>query len=394
MGSSYLEGPTLLVEVNEMPKSDVDLSAIAGLKTCFVFDWLTAMGGAEEVTRVLVDFLPGDVYTGQFNPAKFKWLDPSRVKTSWVDKMPLAHTKHYVYAPILPHVYRNFDLTAYDLVIVFSHTLAHNIRKVRPDARVVSYYCTPVRALWYPEIDRRASASPLTKPLVSHLKKLDLEASKRPDQAWAISQTAADRIVEIYKRPCDRVIFPPVDTAKFADVDRKGTDGGYLMWGRFIPYKRFDLAIDAAKKMGFKLNLVGTGPLEESLRERAAGHENIVFHGRLPDPDLKELMGRSKAVFFPTYEDFGIVPVEAMAAGLPVITYFKGGAAETVTPECGVHMQNLEVEDVCAAVEEAERREFSPETLRNNAERFSTDRFYREFADGLNDLVKNGRKKG
>jgi glycosyltransferase involved in cell wall biosynthesis len=327
----------------------------------------------------VLNLFPGVVFTSQANRGKFPWLENVEVRTSFVQNLPLAMTKQWIYSPFVTYVYPAFDLRAFDLVLSDSHSFAHGVIK-RADALHVNYYHTPARSLWSPEIDSRASGF-LKQRLAKWLKKRDLEFSKRPDVIFANSETTAERVERFYDRKVDRVIYPPVHTDRFLRIPRSAAEEGYLMWGRLIPYKRFDLAIDAAKRLGFKLNIVGNGPSSEELKERASGACNVVFHGRLSDPDLDRLMSRCRAVLFPCYEDFGIVPVEAMAAGLPVVAYGEGGASESVTPDCGVLMRDLTVDELVRGIEDLERRQFEESVIRARAREFDVEVFraaYRE----------------
>ncbi|HZH98795.1 MAG TPA: glycosyltransferase, partial [Fimbriimonadaceae bacterium] len=188
-------------------------------------------------------------------------------------------------------------------------------------------------------------------------------------------------IEEFYGRKVDRVIYPPVHTQNWSEVEHVSDEEGLLYWGRLIDYKRVDLAIDAVRKTGHKLNIVGSGPLDAELRKRASGMSNVVFHGRLPDEELKVLMSRSRAVVFAAYEDFGIVPVEAMAAGLPVIAFGQGGAAETVLPEFGVRFMEQTVESLTGAIEALQGRTFDPTALKAHAAQFDVERFRREYTE-------------
>lgn len=343
------------------------------MRIALVHDWLVNPGGSEEVFREMLDLYPGVVFTSQVNRAKFPWLEGVEVRTSFVQRLPLAMSKQWIYSPFVTYVYPGFDLREFDLVLSDSHSFAHGVVK-RPDAIHVNYYHTPARGLWSPEIDRRAQGF-FKQWLARWLKKRDLEFSKRPDVVLANSRTTAARVERFYGRKVDRVVYPPVHTGRFVKIPRISDDEGYLMWGRLIPYKRFDLAIEAARRLGFKLNIVGKGPSLAELERQAQGVENIVFHGRLADEELDKLMARSKAVLFPCYEDFGIVPVEAMAAGLPVVAYEKGGASETVTAEFGVQMRELTVDDLVAAVRELEDRRFDPDALRTHAQSFDVEVF-------------------
>lgn len=353
------------------------------MKFALVHDWLTVPGGSEDVFKEIVQMFPGVVFTSQFDATRIKFLKDHEVRTSYVQKLPLALKKHYLYAPLLAGVYRRFDLREFDVILSDSHSFAHGVVK-RPDALHINYYHTPARSLWVPEIDRRASGG-LIKPLIAkRLRILDLEASKRPDVLLANSKTTAARITKFYGRDVERVIYPPVYTEKFLSVPRLNTDEGLLAWGRLIEYKRFDLAIVAARKLGMRLNIVGTGPMDASLKELSGGDSNIVFHGRLPDAELLALMARSRAVLFPGYEDFGIVPVEALAAGLPVVAYNQGGASETVLPQFGTLFEEQSVDALCAALRALDEVHFDVEAARAHAKTFDATCFrtqYREVVE-------------
>ncbi len=352
--------------------------------TALVHDWITVPGGAEEVLREILGLFPGTVFTAQYNPARFPWLANAKVKDTWLSKMPLSKTRHFIYAPILADVYSHIDLSGYKLILTDSHTFAHHVKKPK-DALHICYYHTPARSLWAPEIDDRASGNdPLRRAIVKRLKRLDLLASKNPDVVLANSETTAARIRSVYGREVEEVIYPPVETKKWSDVKRVSDDEGYLLWGRLIRYKRYDLAIEAAKITGAKVNIVGAGPYTEKLKEMASGVNNVVFHGRLPDEHLKDLMSRCRGVLFPGYEDFGIVPVEAMAAGLPVVAFGKGGASETVTEQCGVQFMEQTPASLAEAIRQLEKRSFEPEILQKRASLFDSEVFRTKYRAAIN----------
>lgn len=362
-------------------------------KVAIVNDWLTVMGGAEEVLRTIHNLMPDvPIYAAQFNPEKISWLRDKDVRPHWVSSLPLSKKKHYLYAPILADAYRSFDLQEYDLLITLSHTFAHNA-KPHPGAVNFCYYHSPARSLWFPEIDGRAGKGLVRTRIVNRLKRLDLVAAKNPTYLVCNSQTIADRIEQVYRRKVDNILAPSVDVDRWLDTPRQSDTEGYTMWSRMIPYKKFDLAIESAKLGGFKLNLVGTGPYEEKLKEMAAGAKNIIFHGRLPDDQLKDLLSRSRGVLFPAYEDFGIVPVEAMAAGLPVIVYDKGGAAESVSHEFGEHISSQTPEEIVAAVKRLESRAFDADRLREHSKQFGVERFEQLFVDYLEQALERGAER-
>jgi len=342
-----------------------------------VHDWLTIPGGSEDVFREINDLFPGVVFTSQWDAHRVPFLAGREVRSSFVQRMPLALTKHYLYAPILPYIYRGFDLSEFDVVLSDSHSFAHGVRK-RPGGLHINYYHTPARSLWVPEVDPRAS-SPMLRWLAARMRVMDRIAARNPDLVIANSRTVAERIKQAYDRDVDAVIYPPVHVDRWIENPRKSEDLGFLYLGRLISYKRVDLAIEAAMKMGVPLQVVGEGPLEKSLRRKVGEHANIVFHGRLKRSDLAELVSRCRALIFPGVEDFGIVPVEAMAAGLPVVAYGTGGATETILPEFGEFFHEQTPDALIAAMERVNSRRFDTEAMRAHTRQFSVDRFREEY---------------
>jgi glycosyltransferase involved in cell wall biosynthesis len=349
----------------------------APVKIAAVHDWLVNPGGSEEVLREVLSLYQCVLFTSQCNRSLFPWLEGVEVRTSCIQRLPFSLTKHALYAPLASWAYPRFDLSEYDVVLSDSHSFAHGVKK-RADALHVNYFHTPPRSLWLPEIDRRASGL-LARLIVGTLKKRDLAASRRPDVLFANSKTTAERIRRFYGREVSQVIYPPVHTETFRKVERRADDEGFLIWGRLVHYKRVDLAIEAARITGVRLNVVGSGPLEATLKEQAERLPNVRFHGRLPMERLLELLSRSKAVLFPAYEDFGIVPVEAMAAGVPVAAYAMGGAAESITPETGVLMREQSPECLADAIRELQRRSFDEKTIRARAAQFDVEVFREQY---------------
>lgn len=358
-------------------------------KMCIVHDWMTVMGGAEEVLKVMHELLPAPIHVAQYNPEKVKWAADADVRSHWISGLPFSKTKHYLYSPVLADVYRSFDLSEYDVVVSVSHTFAHHA-KARPDAVHFGYYHTVARALWVPEIDGRVGEGFVRKAIADRLRRLDLEAAKNFTYVTSNSRTAGARVEKYYKRPVDNVLYPCVNTVKWSDTPRASDEEGYVMWSRLIPYKKFDLAIQAAKLAGFKLHIVGSGPFESELKAMAHGHSNIVFDGRLPDDELKKLLSRARGVLFPAYEDFGIVPVEAMAAGLPVVVYNQGGASETVLPAFGEHIEAQTPDELVAAIGRLEKKSYDSNALKAHAEKFSEERFRGELLDFIEAAIERG----
>ncbi len=356
---------------------------------CHVHDWLTIPGGAEEVLRHMLQVAPGDVLAAQYNPDNFPWLQGVKVRNHWISNLPWSKSKHYLYAPFLADVYREMSCRKYETVVCNSHSFAHGV-KVNPNSVFYCYYHTVARSIWLPEIDGRAGSGWIRKQLVNYIKKRDLQAAAHPTYLVANSNTTKQRVEKFYRRPVDEVIYPPVDTEKFSSVQRVSEDEGYLIWGRQIAYKRTDLAIEAAKRLKFKLNIVGTGPMMDEYKVLAQGYPNIIFHGRLADHELMSIMGRSRAFLFPAYEDFGIVVVEALVAGLPVLAYQAGGGAESVTPEVGEWIHEQTVDALCDAIARFEQRSFDPNATIARASLFSIPRFHQEFKLSLERAIERG----
>ncbi len=349
-----------------------------GRRVALVHDWLTVPAGSEAVFAEVCLLFPGTVFASQIDAVRCAFLQPYALRPSFVQRLPFALKKHYLYAPIMPLAYRLMDLSGFDVVLSDSHSFAHGVRKA-PGAMHVNYYHTPARSLWVPEIDPRAGKTWLHRMIAARLKRLDLAASKRPDVIFTNSATTAARVRRFYGREVDRVIYPPVHTEPWLNVPRTSSDAGLITWGRLIGYKRVDLAIEAVKRTGHKLQVVGSGPLEADLRRQAHGHPNIVFHGRLPDAELLELMSHCRAFLFPAYEDFGIVAVEAMAAGLPVVAFAEGGASETVSDAHGIRFAEQTVESVVDALQRLDKASFDEATLREHAKQFDVAVFRREY---------------
>jgi glycosyltransferase involved in cell wall biosynthesis len=346
---------------------------------------MAVSGGAEATFKQILELFPGAVYTSQCRRESFPWLEGHEVHTSLVQHLPMALDKHYVYAPVMPLIYRRFDLREADVVLVDSHSFAHHCR-VRQDALCVCYYHTTARSLWTPEVDDRARAGRLgwaRRLLAPTMKRLDLLASRNPHFVIANSRTTADRIRRFYHREPDRVIYPPVDTLRWADVHRSSCEEGLIYWGRLVSYKRIDIAIEAARQTGERLNIVGAGPMEPALKQLARGLPNVRIHGRLSDDELKRLMSHCWGAVFPCYEDFGLVPVEAMASGLPVVAFGKGGATETVGQLGGVLFDEQTPSSMAAAISRLKRLEFDETELRKRASEFDVAIFRTKFSEAV-----------
>lgn len=359
--------------------------SIVPKKVALVHEWLTIPAGSEEVFAEMCQMFPGTVFGSIIDADRCKFLQGMELRPSFLQNWPMAKQRHHLYTPFMPAAYRKMDLSEFDLVLSSSHSFAHGVRKA-PSALHICYYHTPARWLWVPEIDGRASKTPIHRMLANYLKPLDLEASKQPDYLLANSETIAARLKKFYGRDTYKVIHPPVRTALWSDVQRESDDLGFLYWGRLIDYKRVDVLIEAVRQTGDRLQIVGSGPIEDQLKAQALGMDNVTFHGRLPDADLKQVMARCRAVLFAAYEDFGIVPVEAMAAGLPVVAYAVGGAAETVLPEFGVQFAEQTPGSLAEGIQRLSGRAFDPAALKAHAAQFDVEVFRTKYRQTVEEL--------
>ncbi len=355
------------------------------MKVALVHEWLTVPAGSEEVFAEMCHLFPGTVFGSIIDTDRCKFLQGMEVRPSFLQNWPMAKQRHHLFTPFMPAAYRKMDLSGFDLVLSSSHSFAHGVRKA-PSALHICYYHTPARWLWVPEIDDRASKSPIHRMIASYLRPLDLAASKQPDYLLANSETIAARLKKFYGRDTYRVIHPPVRTSLWSDVRRESEDLGFLYWGRLIDYKRVDLLIEAVRQTGDRLQIVGSGPIEDQLKAQAAGMANVTFHGRLPDEELKRVMAQCRAVLFAAYEDFGIVPVEAMAAGLPVVAYAEGGAAETVLSQFGVHFREQTAASLVEGISALRGRSFEPEALKAHAAQFDVSVFRQRYRETVEEL--------
>jgi glycosyltransferase involved in cell wall biosynthesis len=299
-------------------------------RVALVHDWLTGMRGGERCLEIFCEMFPdAPLYTllhvpGSVSPT----IERRRIVTSFVQRLPAAATRYRQYLPLFPAAVRGFDLAGHDLVISLSHCAAKAVRRP-PGALHLSYCFSPMRYVWdlYDDyFGARAGVvvRTLMPPVAAALRAWD-RRTDGVDGFVAISRHIAERIRRVYGRGAD-VIHPPVDTARFTPAARP--DDFYLVVSALVPYKRIDLAVAAANRLRRRLLVVGTGP--EAARLRAAAGPTVEFVGWRPDAEVADLYARCRAVLFPAVEDYGIVPLEAAAAGRPTIALARGGALETM----------------------------------------------------------------
>ena len=357
-----------------------------------VHDWLDAPGGGEAVLAslrqlfpsapvyTLVDFLSGDERSRLGNPV---------IHTSWVQRAPLARRWFRYAAALAPGLIERLDTSAYDVVVSDSHAIAKGVRKHRGQLHIC--YChTPARFAWTmaETYSQRAAAGNrgwerLARRAQARFRAWDLAASRNVDHFVANSRHIANEIARCYDREAV-VIYPPVDVDRFRNVGREVRTGDYVTVSRLVPYKRIDVIIDAFRRMpARRLTVVGEGP--ERGRLLRGLPPNVTLAGRLDDDQTADLLGRSRAFVFAAHEDFGIAPVEAQAAGTPVIAFRAGGSSETIRGldarlPTGVLFDAQTPDAIVDAVARFEASTIDSDACRINAARFSEARFRAEFA--------------
>jgi glycosyltransferase involved in cell wall biosynthesis len=348
-----------------------------------VHDWLTVPGGSEQVVLELLAMFPdAELYTSVYDPAPWPAQITERsVHASFLNRIPGAARHYPKLLPLMNAAFASFDLSGYDLVLSSSHACAKNV-KTPAEALHVCYCHTPMRYAWEEgfldgEVGRATRM--LLGPLLAWLRRADLAGASGPDVFVANSQHVADRIGRYYGRQAT-VVNPPVDVEHYLGLQRDPQDY-YLVFGRVVPYKRVDIAVAACESTGRPLKVAGDGRALEALRAQARGR-SVDFLGKVSAAERDRLLGGARALLFPGEEDFGIVPVEAQAAGTPVIAYGVGGAVETVIDgTTGVLFAERGADSLAAAIERFESMTLDSDDARANAARFGRERFREEMAD-------------
>ncbi|RFC42106.1 MAG: Glycosyltransferase involved in cell wall bisynthesis [Verrucomicrobia bacterium] len=362
------------------------LRAAASLpkRVAVVHDWLPEVGGAERVLGEILNVLPqADVFSLlDFIPASERaFLQGKRIKTSFLQKMPGARRFYRAYLPLMPLAVESFDLSAYDLILSSSYAVAKGLLS-GPDQLHLCYCHSPMRYVWdlQEQYLRQTGLNEglrgfMARALLHYIRLWDCRTPNGVDAFAANSRFVSRRIWKVYRRK-SRVIFPPVglDFAPSALAVTRAR-AVYVSLGRLVPYKRVDLLIEAFRAMPERtLHIIGDGP--ERRRLASGLPSNVRLLGRLSEAAVAEALQAARALVFAAEEDFGIVPVEAQAAGTPVIAYGKGGACETVVHGVtGVLFREQSARAIVEAVEEADQIAFDGEALRGNARRFSPEVF-------------------
>ncbi len=351
-------------------------------RVAVVHDWLTIPGGSEQVVLELLEMFPqAELFTSVYDPRPWPEQITARpVHASLLSRLPGASRHYPKLLPLMTPAFRAFDLSGFDLVISSSHACAKNVRTPRGVPHVC--YChTPMRYAWEEGFLAGEEVGPLARallpPLLWWLRRQDRAGASGPDVFVANSRHVQERIARYYERSAV-VVNPPVDVERFLELARAPEDY-YLVFGRVVPYKRVDLAVAACGLLGRRLVVAGDGRALAAVRARASA--GVEFVGKVSDAERDRLLAGARALLFPGEEDFGIVPVEVQAAGMPVIAYGVGGARETVQDGVtGVIFDAQSAEGLAGAIERFEGLPLDPQAARANASRFGRERFQAEMA--------------
>lgn len=353
------------------------------MKTALIHDWLNQIGGAEDVLENLVRLYPDaplftSLYWRKGMPDHWQEWD---IRTSFIDRLPFVYRKQQLYFPMYPFAFEQFEFREYDLLISNKSGFCHGVI-TGPETLHICYCLTPTRYVWryhqYAEQENLGwVVRKMLAPFLVRLRQWDRLAADRVDFFIAISKAVRRRIAKVYRRD-SVIIYPPVDTSRFEPSPQ--VDDYYLFVGRLVPYRRLDVLIEAFNKMARPLLIAGSGRDKERLQAMAG--PTVQFLGFVPDADLPDLMARCRAFVWPGEEDFGIAPIQAMAAGRPVIAYAAGGALDMVIPgETGALFAEQTTAAIIEAVEGFDPDGMKVAHLRRFAEQFDTAVFRQQFTD-------------
>jgi glycosyltransferase involved in cell wall biosynthesis len=360
------------------------------VRVAVVHDWLYVIGGAERVLSEILRCYPqADVFTlfDVLTPSDRGRLGIDRAHTSFLQKMPFIRSHHRLFLPLMPLAIEQFDLSGYDLVISSSYAVAKGIL-TSPDQVHVSYIHSPIRYAWDMQHSylresgySRGLKSALARFILHHIRMWDIRTAHSADEMIANSAFIARRIRKIYGRTA-HVIYPPVVQSLGGSPIARGNH--FLAASRLVPYKNMGAIVEAFGLLpDLELTVAGDGP--QASRLRALAGPNVSFVGSVTDKELRRLMATARAFIFAAEDDFGIVPVEAMSEGTPVLALARGGVRETVTGSMvrrtGMFFLHPTPEDIAACVRAFinEESTFLPENCRTQASRFSPERFRAEF---------------
>jgi glycosyltransferase involved in cell wall biosynthesis len=367
------------------------IPSLTGKRVALVHHWLLSMRGGERVLEAVAEMVPdAPIFTLFAKPEKLSaTLQNREIRTSFLNSLPAPGGDHRNWLPLFPRAVRGLDCRGFDVVLISDAGLTKGVR-ADPDAKILCYCHSPMRSIWdlTASYTRQLGAVRGTalRAIRSHLRKHDRRAADRVNSFAANSKFVQDRIRRAYERD-STVIYPPVRVPD--SPPSRHPEDYYLMVGELAEYKRADLGVQACAKLGRKLRVIGDGPQMPLLKSLAG--PTVELLGRTSDAEIREHLSRCRALLFCAEEDFGIVPVEAMAAGCPVIAFARGGAVETVVAgTTGLFFDEQSTNGLIAAIErfEASESEFDSQAIHARAVEFSLEVFQNSFATWVNRSVE------
>ena len=358
------------------------------MKVAIVHYWLVTMRGGEKVLEELCKLFPqADIFTNVYDESKISdTIKSHKIYTTKINKWPMAKKLYQKYMPFMPKALMDLDLTGYDLVISSESGPAKGVVP-SPNAFHLCYCHTPMRYLWdmYHEYFRKSNpiVKFFMKSMIPSLRLWDVMSSNLVDCFVANSHYVQARIKRYYNRDA-KVIFPPCDIEKYINNPRNPKEF-YLFFGQLVGYKRADLAIESCIKSGRKLVVIGDGKSKEA--QKYANTGLITFTGRVSDKEVAKYLSEAKALIFPGIEDFGIIPVEANAAGCPVLAYKEGGAIDSIKEnETGLFFEEQTADAIIECMNKFEQLESSftnRDVFTNHVKQFSKEEFIAQISKAI-----------
>lgn len=365
------------------------------MKVAIVCDWLTGIGGAELVLLELHKLFPkAPIYTSQYNPKLIDWFKDADVRTGWLQKFPSFLKK---LLPVLRAWYfSRLDLSDYDLIITSNTGAESKAIKTSSKQIHICYMHAPTHYYWsrYDEYIQEPGWGTFNflgrlglRLLIGPMRKWDYAAAQRPDYIVTNSSHTQAAIKEFYGRE-SVVIHPPVNTDYFGNHDNAKIQkqrSGFVITGRHTPYKRFDLAVEACTMLGLELTVIGDGPEHQHLKNIAG--PSVSFTGKVSRSKLRDALQSAQGFIFPGLDDFGIAPVEALAAGTPVIAYKAGGALDYITPKTGLFFDKQTVDSLSNCLNEFRSENFDSQQINNAAKHYSIKTFRLKFQEIITQIL-------
>lgn len=363
------------------------------MKVAIVHDWLVG-GGAERVVMALHEMYPdAPIYTAYCNESSRRAFKKADIRTSYMQRFPFSVLRKIL--PVLrQHWFEHLDLRDYDLVISSSGSEAKGVKKLKPGAKHINYCHSPTHYYWvrYDEYLKNPGVGKLLDPIarlglklfVGINRKWDYRAAQRPDVMVANSACVQKRIRQFYGRDAI-VVHPPVDTKRFALSTKRRH--GFVVAGRQTPYKRIDLAVAAATLANLPLKVIGNGPDHEKLVTMAG--PSVEFLTNVTDAEMPKYFGEAEAFIMANEDDFGIVPVEALATGTPVVAFKAGGALDYINASSGLFFTHQGSQMLAEALKKASKHPWKPQVISKHAQKFSVEAFKSNMQSAIDDLLKS-----